>query len=248
MAGWNTERAARGDPPLEVRIAVNTGEAIVGDIGSERRVDYTVLGNAVNVAARLEEFVAQPGDIVVGPETWAAVQGSVRGGPARLLRAQGPLGPGSALQGPLLPGPGGAERPHDSASGAAIRGARVSESRRGAAADRLRHEPRRKGAGGGAARLLDRAAGRRAPGAAGSRSFRHRGGEGALRVRDAVASGPRGGQRPRHPGVGRLSGRAREVGRDERRHPRASAHARRVRGSGARPRSAPSRTTTGARS
>jgi len=74
MAAWNTERASRGDAPLEVRIAVNTGEAIVGDIGSERRVDYTVLGNAVNVAARLEEFVAQPGDIVVGPETWAAVK------------------------------------------------------------------------------------------------------------------------------------------------------------------------------
>jgi adenylate cyclase len=74
MQAWNTERATRGDPPLEVRIAVNTGEAIVGDIGSERRVDYTVLGNAVNVAARLEEFVAQPGDIVVGPDTWAAVK------------------------------------------------------------------------------------------------------------------------------------------------------------------------------
>jgi adenylate cyclase len=56
-----------------VRIAVNTGEAIVGDIGSHRRVDYTVLGNAVNVAARLEEFVAQPGDVVIGPETYAAI-------------------------------------------------------------------------------------------------------------------------------------------------------------------------------
>lgn len=74
MVEWNKERTGRGDPPLEVRIAVNTGEAIVGDIGSERRVDYTVLGNAVNVAARLEEFVAQPGDIVVGPDTWAAVR------------------------------------------------------------------------------------------------------------------------------------------------------------------------------
>jgi len=74
MCEWNKERTGRGDPPLEVRIAVNTGEAIVGDIGSERRVDYTVLGNAVNVAARLEEFVAQPGDIVIGPETWEGVR------------------------------------------------------------------------------------------------------------------------------------------------------------------------------
>jgi adenylate cyclase len=74
IAQWNKERTARGDPPLEVRIAVNTGEAIVGDIGSQRRVDYTVLGNAVNVAARLEEFVAQPGDVVIGPETYIAVE------------------------------------------------------------------------------------------------------------------------------------------------------------------------------
>ncbi|MEX0880926.1 MAG: adenylate/guanylate cyclase domain-containing protein [Thermoanaerobaculia bacterium] len=74
MLAWNKERTGRGDPPLEVRIALNTGEAIVGDIGSERRVDYTVLGNAVNVAARLEQFVAQPGDIVIGPATWEAVR------------------------------------------------------------------------------------------------------------------------------------------------------------------------------
>ena len=74
MAHWNRERATRGEAALEIRIALNTGEAIVGDIGSERRVDYTVLGNAVNVAARLEEFVAQPGDIVIGPQTWAAVR------------------------------------------------------------------------------------------------------------------------------------------------------------------------------
>jgi adenylate cyclase len=74
VAGWNRARAERGEPPLEVRIALNTGEAIVGDIGSERRVDYTVLGNAVNVAARMEEFVAQPGDVVIGPATFEAVQ------------------------------------------------------------------------------------------------------------------------------------------------------------------------------
>jgi class 3 adenylate cyclase len=37
-----------------------------------------VLGNAVNVAARIEEFVAAPGDIVIGPETHEAVKGQVR--------------------------------------------------------------------------------------------------------------------------------------------------------------------------
>ncbi len=74
MTAWNAERAARGEPPVAVRIALNTGEAIVGEIGSERRVDYTVLGNAVNVAARMEEFVAGAGDVVIGPDTYEGVK------------------------------------------------------------------------------------------------------------------------------------------------------------------------------
>jgi adenylate cyclase len=74
VAEWNRERVAQGDFPLEVRIALNTGETIVGEIGSERRVEYTVVGNAVNVAARMEEFVAMPGDIVVGPATYEAIK------------------------------------------------------------------------------------------------------------------------------------------------------------------------------
>lgn len=74
VADWNVERVAQGQFPLEVRIALNTGETIVGEIGSERRVEYTVVGNAVNVAARMEEFVAMPGDIVVGPLTYEAIK------------------------------------------------------------------------------------------------------------------------------------------------------------------------------
>ncbi|HEY7113860.1 MAG TPA: adenylate/guanylate cyclase domain-containing protein [Thermoanaerobaculia bacterium] len=74
VEAWNQERAAAGEPRIEVRIALNTGEAIVGELGSKRRVDYTVVGNAVNVAARMEEFVATAGDIVIGPATYEAVR------------------------------------------------------------------------------------------------------------------------------------------------------------------------------
>jgi len=49
----------------------------VGDIGSARRVDYTVLGNTVNVAARLEAFVAEPDDVVLGPETHRLLDGAI---------------------------------------------------------------------------------------------------------------------------------------------------------------------------
>lgn len=65
----NDERRLEGRPTLDVRIAVNSGPVMVGDVGSERRVDYTVLGNTVNVAARLESAVAEPGKVVIGAET-----------------------------------------------------------------------------------------------------------------------------------------------------------------------------------
>jgi adenylate cyclase len=75
---WNRQREAEGDKPLQVRIAINSGEVVVGEIGSESRVDYTVLGNAVNIASRIEEQAAEPGDIVIGPATYEAVRGRVR--------------------------------------------------------------------------------------------------------------------------------------------------------------------------
>ena len=77
LAAWNRERAAQGLPGFNARVALNSGLVVVGDIGSARRVDYTVLGNTVNVAARLESGVARPGDVVMGPETWRLLAGAV---------------------------------------------------------------------------------------------------------------------------------------------------------------------------
>jgi adenylate cyclase len=76
LRAWSAEREALGLPPFAARIAVNSGPVVVGDVGSARRVDYTVLGNTVNVAARLEEFVALPGDVVLGPETHRLLAGA----------------------------------------------------------------------------------------------------------------------------------------------------------------------------
>ncbi len=66
---WNAERAEHGLAAIQTRVGINSGPVVVGDIGSKRRVDYTVLGNTVNVASRLEEKVAKPGDIVIGEST-----------------------------------------------------------------------------------------------------------------------------------------------------------------------------------
>ncbi|HEV2854439.1 MAG TPA: adenylate/guanylate cyclase domain-containing protein [Thermoanaerobaculia bacterium] len=77
LAAWNTRRAAEGLPGFRARVALNSGPVVVGDIGSARRVDYTVLGNTVNVAARLEAFVAEPDDVVLGPTTHLLLDGAI---------------------------------------------------------------------------------------------------------------------------------------------------------------------------
>jgi adenylate cyclase len=70
--------ASRNWPPIEIGVGLNSGRMSVGNMGSRVRLAYTVMGDAVNVASRLEGLTREYGtDIIVGEETRAAVSGIV---------------------------------------------------------------------------------------------------------------------------------------------------------------------------
>ena len=54
MEALNIEFKTKGLPPVQIGIGINSGDAIIGNMGSDQRFDYTAIGDAVNVAARLE--------------------------------------------------------------------------------------------------------------------------------------------------------------------------------------------------
>ena len=70
--------AERSEPDLQVRIAIHSGVALVGDMGSPRRREYSVLGNVPNTAARIEDGVAAAGQIVITRATLDHLGGAVK--------------------------------------------------------------------------------------------------------------------------------------------------------------------------
>lgn len=79
---------ARYGSSVQFGIGINTGEAVVGNIGSSTRMEYTAIGDAVNLAARLESN-AKPGQILISESTCRALDGRVETEPVGPLVVKG---------------------------------------------------------------------------------------------------------------------------------------------------------------
>src|SRR3970282_996615 len=79
MNAWNLTRAANGLLTIDMGIALNTDTVVSGNIGSHKRMDYTVIGDGVNLASRLESACKQyAAHVLISENTFKRLKGTYR--------------------------------------------------------------------------------------------------------------------------------------------------------------------------
>jgi adenylate cyclase len=98
---FNAER--KEGPQVRIRIGINSGKAVAGEIGSINKKEYTVLGDTVNIASRLESSVATPMTIVIGENTHEMIKDEFECRPlgAKELKGKEKVVSAYEVQGPL---------------------------------------------------------------------------------------------------------------------------------------------------
>jgi adenylate cyclase len=77
LNAWNKTRVAEGKMGVDIGIGLNTDNVVSGNIGSKKRMDYTIIGDGVNLAARLESACKQYGaHILISEFTYKAIRGT----------------------------------------------------------------------------------------------------------------------------------------------------------------------------
>ena len=94
LGRWNVQRTSDGKAPIDIGIGLNTDMVVSGNIGSKKRMDYTMIGDGVNLASRLESACKQYGaHILISEFTYRKLRGTYRAREIDLVVVKGKTQP-----------------------------------------------------------------------------------------------------------------------------------------------------------